>query len=124
MKKTPDTTMALIVDAAPEAMLVLDASGALILVNRNAELLFGTSSSRLVNSHVSSLFPTKFPVDSDHVTGLLLTGQRRDGETFEAEISTSSFNADSENMTVVIIRDVSTRSELEAKLRPRRTSGR
>ncbi|MGB8196613.1 MAG: response regulator [Acidimicrobiales bacterium] len=116
MKRTSETTPALIVDAAPEAMLVLDTNGVLVTANHKAELLFGLSKKQMIGSAVSSLFPNSFPLHGEDVRGLLITGLRPDGTSFQAEISKSSFESDDEHFAVAIVRDVSTRSELEAKL--------
>lgn len=48
----------LVVEAAPNAMLMINASGVIVLVNTQTERLFGYERSELLNSHIEMLLPS------------------------------------------------------------------
>lgn len=92
--------MAALLDAAPDAMVVVDAAGVLQLVNQQAERLFGWSRAELIGQPIEVLVPPRHraahpghrhgyqlgPVPRPMASGLELFGLRRDGREFPAEI--------------------------------------
>jgi protein-histidine pros-kinase len=118
-------------EAAPDAMVIVDQEGRIVLANKQAALLFGYQEEELTGQKVEVLVPARFrakhpghrtgffaePRTRGMGVGLDLLGLRRDGSEFPVEISLSP--ADTPNGTVVIsaIRDVTTRKAEEDKFR-------
>ena len=105
-----------VIDRAPEAILVIDSNGFLVMANHMAEILFGCAREQIVGHPVSPLVAIDYEPGVENSTGILLPAFRHDGGTFQAEISLSSMPMDSGAVTIAIVRDVSSRSELEAEL--------
>ena len=120
-------------DAAPDAMIIIDGSGVICFANRQASALFGHSHDELVGKPVELLMPERFrsrhlgqretyqsnPRPRPMGIGLELFGQRRDGTEFPVEISLSPINGAEAGGTLVAaaIRDVTDQKRLEAELR-------
>jgi PAS domain S-box-containing protein len=109
-----------LLEAAPDAMVCIAADGRVVLVNAQAERLFGYERAELIGQPVEILVPdTARAVHPGHragyVTdprhrpmgaGLPLVGRRRDASTFAAEISLSAIDTDEGLLVVAGIRDV------------------
>jgi PAS domain S-box-containing protein len=90
-------------DAAPDAMIIIDDSGLICFANRQVAALFGYPNVDIIGKHVECLMPGRF--QDQHVAhrqsytrsvrvrpmgaGLELFGQRLDGTEFPLEISLS-----------------------------------
>jgi len=105
-----------VVEAAPEAMLVIDAGGIIVMANHQAETLFGFSRGQLTGRPVSPLISIEHHEGEETSVGVMLPAWRRNGDTFQAEISESIMLSDSGIVTIAIVRDVTSRSDLEAEL--------
>lgn len=124
-----DWTLALL-DAAPDAIIVVDADGSIQLVNQQAVHLFGYSREEFLGMAIEELVPealrhshpgnrrayaahpTARPMGAD----LQLSAQRRDGTTFAADISLSSVTAADGSLRVVAAcRDVTDRRAADAE---------
>ena len=88
-----------ILEAAPDAILVVEADEMVVLANRSAEELFGRAAGELVGVPMRVLVP-----DDEH-------GRRRDGTEFPAEIHRSALGPHE----IAIVRDVSERRALETE---------
>src|SRR6516164_3832755 len=126
----PATFQAML-EAAPDAMVIVDDDGRIVLANKQAALLFGYQDNELASQKVEVLVPARFrakhpghragffaePRTRRMGVGLDLWGLRKDGTEFPVEISLSP--ADTPNGTVVIsaIRDVTARKAEEDKFR-------
>jgi PAS domain S-box-containing protein len=120
-----------LVDAAPDAIIVADGAGRLVLANRQAEHLFGRSRDDLQAGAVEDLLPDRFrkahrghradfgqdPRTRAMGTGLVLHACRADGSEFPVEVSLSPLRSGGDIFTVAAVRDVTERVEAEDQLR-------
>jgi two-component system, cell cycle sensor histidine kinase and response regulator CckA len=119
-------------EAAPDAMLVVDRAGQILLGNSQAETLFGYAPGELSERSVEDLVPERFhathPGQRDAYakaphhrplgTRLDLFARRKDGREFPAEISLKSVAVDGgEHVTIAAVRDVSASKLLNERLR-------
>src|SRR5688572_10669625 len=129
--KQSDVVFLKLLDAAPDALVVVDAWGRIVLVNIQTERLFGYSRDDLVGQNVEILVPERFR--SSHVgqrdgffggpkvrpmgSGLDLFGRRRDGTTFPLEISLSPLPTEGGMLVSASIRDITERKKSDLQLR-------
>jgi PAS domain S-box-containing protein len=112
-----------LVEAAPDAMVCIAADGRIVLVNAQAERLFGYQRAELIGQPVEILVPdaaravhpghrAAYAADPRHRPmgeGLPLAGRRRDASTFPAEISLSAIDTGEGILVTAAIRDVTAR---------------
>lgn len=108
-------------ETAPDAMVVIDRSGTIVLANPQAERLFGYADGALAGRRIETLMPTAVRqahvahrthyMDSPRVrpmgAGYELTGLRADGEAFPVEIGLSPVAASGRTLFAASIRDIS-----------------
>jgi PAS domain S-box-containing protein len=111
-----DSTLVALLNAAPDAMLVIDEAGLIVLVNTQAEQLFGYRREELIGRPVEPLVPIADPKFRPHATGLQMVGRRRDGSEFLTEISVSTMAIDTGLLISATVRDATERIEVEAEL--------
>jgi PAS domain S-box-containing protein len=101
-------------------MVCVDSGGRIVLVNAQAERMFGYRREELADQLVEILVPARGgecvtdPRPRPMGTGIELAGRHRDGSTFPAEISLSAIDTDEGILVTAAIRDVSERLELLA----------
>jgi two-component system phosphate regulon sensor histidine kinase PhoR len=110
-------------NAAPDAMLLVDEKGCVVLVNTKVGVVFGYDDpTDLLGQMVEVLVPQQFrPTHPRRRTGynhrpldlLTLSGQRQDGSSFPAEISLAPVPSGSETWSCVTVRDITGRIEAE-----------
>jgi PAS domain S-box-containing protein len=119
-----------IFDAAPNAMVIGDESGAVMLANRAAGQLYGRDGGTLTGMSLTALVAPESraalqtslvtlratPGGTSSAPGRELTGQRLGGEVFPAEIACSSIGSGTGQRIVVVVRDLSERQRLERQL--------
>ncbi len=119
-----------LLEAAPDAMVIVDRDGRIILVNRQTVLLFGYARDELVGHPVEVLLPES--VRAGHVAkrdgytakaevrpmgaGLELLARRKDGTEFPAEISLSPLQTSRGILVSAAVRDITERRRIEAAL--------
>ena len=120
-----------LLESAPDAMLIVDGRGTIVLANSQTERLFGYNRGELVGQPVERLLPERFrqahiehrdefvraPRLRPMREGLDLYGMRSDGSEFPVEISLNPIATESGLLVSSSIRDVSERKRAEHELR-------
>jgi PAS domain S-box-containing protein len=120
-----------LLEGAPDAMVMVNRDGRIVLVNTQAEKLFGYGREELFGRPVEDLVPEHFraahpanrrgyfvdPAPRPMGRGLDLFGRRRDGSVFPAEISLSPMETEDGSFATAAVRDISERKRTEAKFR-------
>src|SRR5687768_16834964 len=116
-----ESTFRSLVDSAPEALLIFDSEGIIILVNAQAEKLFGYRRedllARSIEEFVPDLFHRSEAASWRADVPLELYGHRKDGRDFPVEVSLSPLASEQGNLITGTIRDISSRKRLEARYR-------
>jgi PAS domain S-box-containing protein len=119
-----------LLEAAPDAMVVVNQSGYIVLLNVQAEKRFGYRRDELVGQKVKSIIPEGFAerliaddtrTDAEALaqqigTGLELNGRRKDGSEFPIEIMLSPLESTEGILVTAAIRDITVRKEAEKHL--------
>ena len=119
-----------LLNAAPDAMIVIDGRGRIVLANRHVEAMFGYSANELLLERIERLLPERFrdvhtthraaytqqPRRREMGPGLDLYGLRRDGSEFPVEISLNVFQTPEGTLTSAAIRDVSDQVQVRRDL--------
>jgi PAS domain S-box-containing protein len=119
-----------LLEAAPDAMVIVDGAGTIVIVNGQAEKLFDYSRAELLGRPVEVLIPARFrdqhavhrgryaldPKTRGMGTGLELFGRRRDGSEFPIEISLSPLETAQGRLVSSAIRDISERTRTQTAL--------
>lgn len=120
-----------LIEALPDAMVFVNTGGEIVLVNGQAELLFGYSRAELLGQHIDALVPERFRdrhagqvsryADTPSVRpmgrNLELFGRHRDGSEFPVEISLSPAKTEQGMFFASTIRDVTDRKRSDAVMR-------
>ena len=124
-----DVRFAGLLEAAPDAMVCVEADGRIALVNAQVENLFGYDRDELIGLPVEMLVPDDArafharhrdgyaadPRPRPMGAGLQLAGRRRDGSTFPAEISLSAIPTSKGLLITAAVRDVTDRIQAQAE---------
>jgi len=120
-----------LLDAAPDAMVIVNADSKIVLVNTQAERIFDYTRAELLGQLLEILLPERFRAGhAVHLTrfaqgpstramgsNVELVGLRRDGTEFPVEISLSPLATDRGMLFSSTIRDVTERKRNEASIR-------
>jgi PAS domain S-box-containing protein len=115
MTRLADSTLLGLLDALPDAMLAVNEAGLIVLVNAQAERLFGYRREDLIGRPVELLVPIADPKFRPYATGLQMAGRRQDGSEFPASVSVSTMPADTGFLISATIRDATEVGEVEAE---------
>jgi rsbT co-antagonist protein RsbR len=116
-----------LLEAVPDAIVIIDGSGTIISSNKQAEHMFGYAPGALLGQPIEALLPERFraahhghrssylasPRVRPMGSGLALTGQRRDGSEFPVEISLSPMETEAGLQVIGSIRDITARQQAE-----------
>ena len=119
-----------LLEAAPDAMVVVNVAGEIVLLNVQAEKQFGYSRDELVGQKVKNIIPEGFAerIIADGTrsaaealaqqigTGIELIGRRKDGSEFPIELMLSPLESAEGILVTAAIRDISVRRTAETHL--------
>jgi PAS domain S-box-containing protein len=119
-----------LLEAAPDAMVVVNQDGEIVLVNVQAEKQFGYRRDELVGQRVKTIIPVGFAerlvADATRSTaealaqqigtGIELSGRRKDSSEFPIEIMLSPLESADGILVTAAIRNISTRQDAEKHL--------
>jgi PAS domain S-box-containing protein len=119
-----------LLEAAPDAMVVVNTLGEIVLLNVQAEKQFGYSRNELVGQQVKNIIPEGFAerliADGTRTaaeafaqqieTGIELSGRRKDGSEFPIEIMLSPLKSAEGTLVTAAIRDITARKKSEEHL--------
>ena len=119
-----------LLEAAPDAMVVVNQTGEIVLLNVQAEKQFGYRRDELVGQKVKNIIPEGFAerLIADALrsaedalaqqigTGIELTGRRKNGSDFPIEIMLSPLESTEGILVTAAIRNITRRKEDEAHL--------
>lgn len=120
----------LAVEAAPNAMVMTDGAGRIVLANAQAEKLFGYAQAELLGRSVELLVPDRFRARhpgyrADYARkpdtramggGRDLFGRRKDGSDVPIEIGLNPIRSGNETFVLAAIVDITERKELQRRL--------
>lgn len=120
-----------LLESAPDAMVVVNSMGNIVLANARMEGVFGYTRDELLGQHVGLLLPRPVPASRSATTmgifsaletpttvvGQEVNARRKDGTEFPAEISLSPLETEEGVLVSSSIRDVSERKRVENQVR-------
>lgn len=120
-----------IIEAMPDALVIVDKHGRIILINGHTEHLFGYTRAEILGEYVEHLMPERYrskhvhhrdgyfemPIVRTMGSELELFGLKKDGSEFPIDISLSPLKTDEGIFALAAIRDISIRKKAEAKFK-------
>ena len=120
-----------LVESFPDALVIVNADGRIVIVNRQLEELFGYERSEIVGELVEILVPERFRASHGQRRvsggawlatrpmglGLDIFGRREDGTEFPADISLNTLRSTGHTLVVAAVRDMTRYRKIESALR-------
>jgi PAS domain S-box-containing protein len=130
-RRTMESKAQALLETAPDAMVIVNSFGQIILINAQTEKLFGYEKNELLGQNVEILIPDRFV--SKHTghrkhffsnaktrtmgEGQELFGKHKNGIEFPVEISLSPLETEDGLLVSAAIRDISEKKKLETQIR-------
>jgi PAS domain S-box-containing protein len=119
-----------LLESAPDAIVIVDGGGSIVLVNSQAEKIFGYPREELLGKRTEILIPGRLKGEQTAHSGdlfgnsngqpmgagLELFGERKDGSEFPVEISLSPLETNDGTLAMAVIRDTTDRKRVEREL--------
>src|ERR1700730_15428799 len=130
MRSTPPELARSALEAAPDAMIIIEGSGSILFANRQVSALFGYEHDEIIGCRIEHVIPERFRtrhvghrdqyVSSVRVrpmgAGLDLYARRKDGTEFPVEISLSPIQDGDHVLVAAAIRDITDRNRIKTEL--------
>lgn len=130
-RKKAEEQFRLVVESAPNAMILVNNSGQITLVNNQTEKLFGYTRSELIGNKLEMLIPERFrnhhpdhrnvffqkPQTRSMGTGRDLFGLKKDGTEVQVEIGLNPIETIEGNMVLASVIDITERKIQELSLK-------
>jgi len=130
-RKRAEERFRLVVESAPNAIVVISSDGRIVLVNAQTETLFGYGRAELLGQAVEMLLPERFrgahpglrssffahPSARAMGAGRELFGRRSDGSEFPVEIGLNPMQCEEGELALASIIDISERKSAEERFR-------
>ncbi len=130
-KKITDNLFDKVVEAAPNAMVMINGEGVIMLVNLEAEKLFGYTREELLGAFIEKLVPQRFHANHPHLrknffsapksrsmgAGRELFGSRKDGTEVPIEIGLNPLEIENETYVLASIIDITERKKADDRFR-------
>ncbi|OFY84158.1 MAG: hypothetical protein A3F72_01235 [Bacteroidetes bacterium RIFCSPLOWO2_12_FULL_35_15] len=118
-------------ESAPDAIVIVNREGKILLANSQTEKLFGYTKEELIGKEVELLMPVRFrhehygqregffinPKSRHMGTGMNLVGQHKDGKEFPVDISLGAFDTEDGVFVSAAIRDITEMKQAERNLK-------
>jgi PAS domain S-box-containing protein len=125
-----ETMLESLFESAPDATILVDSEGKIVMANQQAEIVFGYSKEALADMILEDLLPRRYHGNHSahrlaYITektrrpmglGLELYGLRKDGREFPLDIMLSPVDTNRGPLVICAIRDITERKEMEAEL--------
>lgn len=119
-----------VLDTVPDALIVIDERGLIVLFSPTAQHMFGWDPEEVVGKNVKMLMPSPYREAHDGYlehyrdtgekriigSGRVVVGERKDGSTFPMELSVAETNTSSGPFFTGLVRDLTVRQMTEARL--------
>src|SRR5882757_5046693 len=126
-RKLAEEKFQLVLDAAPNAMIMVDSAGVITFANASGTTVFGYSLSELIGRHIETLVPERFrdrhvgdrkgflsePSSRAMGAGRDLFGRRKDGSEFPVEVGLNPIHTGEGLFVLASVIDITARKEAE-----------
>ncbi len=126
-RKLAEEKFQLVIDAAPNAMIMVDSAGVITFANASATTVFGYSLSELIGCHIETLIPKRFrdrhvgyrngflsePSSRAMGAGRDLFGRRKDGSEFPVEVGLNPIHTTEGLFVLASVIDITARKQAE-----------
>ncbi|MBA3470866.1 MAG: PAS domain S-box protein [Herpetosiphonaceae bacterium] len=122
-----------LLESAPDPMIIVNREGMIVMVNAQAETMFGYTREEFIGKPIEILVPTRLTaVHERHRNGYMddphtrpmgfgrdLLARRKDGSEFPTEISLSPLQTEGEQLITAVVRDITERKRVDEEQRHR-----